>query len=278
MLLKDTNILSIDQTNHSAIVADLREFIKIKENKTGTKLPSRATWKVGLENVDEYLPVNNLCRNGLHEIVPGEYGDEAAATGFTLSLLKQYLTLEGRPQTGSILWCQNAEEISEKGRLQGSGIARFGIDPDRIIFAEAKNTRETLWVLEEAASCADICAIIGEVGSVSFTETRRLTLAAQEAGIPLLLIRNPKYLMGTNANTRWRVSSTVGQPDLFDPKAPGNPTWQVELIRCRGGRPNEWCLEWSYETHRFALAAGVSPQSFIANEETGDTGKLVAFG
>lgn len=276
MSLKSIENFQSQPKNHEAIIADLRKFINSEETKAAPRLPNRATWKTGLEEVDEALPVNNLCRNGVHEIVPCEFGDEAAATGFTLSLLKQYLDLEGRPQTGSILWCQNAESVHEAGRLHGSGIARFGIDPGRIMFAETDNTRDCLWVLEEAAKCSDLCAIIGEVKSASFTETRRLTLAAQEAGIPIFLIRDPKFLMGTNANTRWRVGAGIGQPDLFDAKAPGNPTWDVELLKCRGGRPNQWSLEWSYETHNFSVASQTFAQPFGNGDALYTEDKLVA--
>lgn len=264
--------------NQDATIADLRDYLKSEEVSAEKRYPSKETWKLGLDDVDEALPINNLCRNGVHEIVPASAGDEAVATGFALALLKQYLTLEGRPQSGSVLWCQNAEGQREGGRLFGAGIARFGIDTGRIMFAETGNTRDALWLMEESAQCADLCAIVCEVTSASFTETRRLTLAAQEAGIPLILIRHPKYLMGTNANTRWRVSAGQSQPDLFDAKAPGNPTWDVELLKCRGGRPNQWSVEWCYETHCFSLASQSVSQSFGDTETSGETGQLVAFG
>jgi len=215
-------------------------------------------WQTGVAAIDAALPSTGLEAQALHEISGLAHADRAAATGYTAALLRQLLHVTDRAEPGTVLWCQNAETRHEFGPVHGHGLRSFGLDQERFLFVAAGRDRDVLWALEEGARCPDLAAVIGEVSALSFTATRRLSLAAAAGGTPVLLLRSERDLPLSAARTRWRVAARPGQADAFGLRLPENPRWHLELMRCRGGRPGTWTVEWDYETYRFRMAARVT--------------------
>ncbi len=233
---------------------------QVKRSPGASAIDSQAAprWQTGVAAIDEALPSAGLEAQALHEISGLTHTDRVAATGYAAALLRRLTDVAEGGRQGTVLWCQNAEARHEFGPVYGHGLRSFGLDPNRFLFVEARRDRDVLWALEEGARCPDLTAVIGEVGSLSFTATRRLSLAAAAGGTPVLLLRSERGLPLSAARTRWRVAARPGQADAFGLGLPEHPRWQLELMRCRGGRPGTWTVEWDYETHRFRLAARVT--------------------
>ena len=99
--------------------------------------------------------------------------------------------------------------------------------------------------MEQSLQCKRIAAVIGEVKHISFKESRRLQLAAEQSRVTGLLVRHqPKILNTTACVSRWRITALPrelpdGMPGI------GFPRWNVELLRVRNGKPGAWQLEYS---------------------------------
>lgn len=199
----------------------------------------------GLAGIDRVLPGGGLARGGLHEICgPPERG---AALGFAAALL-------GRLSAGGhALW------IGPRAGLFAPGLAEFGIVPARLIVVRVRAREDRLWAFEEALRSPGLAAAVAEIERLTLTQSRRLQLAAETAGVTGLLLRPPDALATPSAAlTRWRVDPLPGQGEG---RVLGPPRWRVALWRCRGGRTGAWDLEWRAgawheSADPLALAAG----------------------
>jgi protein ImuA len=235
-------------------------------------------WHFGLEEVDRVLPNGALLFAALHEVEPKTYQDLPAASGFCAALLTRLLGSLKRSARQTVLWCTRAHEEREFGALYGPGLKALGLDPGHLLIVSLKREQEVLWAMEEGLSTPQLAGVVGEVGKAGLTATRRLHLAARKSGVPALLLRRAKDPVPTAARSRWCISGATSTPPAFDPKAPGSARWRVELLRCRGGRPEgaptDWTLEWNHETHRFHLAA---PLADRAAQPRPQTSRIITF-
>ena len=191
----------------------------------------------GAAEIDDHLPWGGLPRGALHEVMAGHAG---AATGFCAALAAR--------AGGEVLWCENARTL-DAGALYAPGLARFGLDPARLIAVRARRDAEALWTLEEGLRCRRLAAVIGEVGALTLTAGRRLQLAAEAGGGTAFILSPAAETPPPGAaTTRWRVDSIPGGAAA---------RWRVELFRCRGGAARTWALEWRDATGDFAVAAPV---------------------
>ena len=226
------------------------------------------------QDIDHVLTSKILHGSKVHEFSGATHQDTITASGYILALLKRLVDEENQTKAASsapILWCQTAQSRREFGAIYGAGLEAFDLNPEHIIFAEAPKNHDLLWALEEGARASNLLAVVGEVGSMSFTESRRLSLAAATGNTPVLLLRPHSDTSASAAETRWRIAAMPGLPDLALQSAPntqaaplglmGTPRWQIDLTRCRGGQPNNWTVEWRHETHRFCLVEKFSNQS-----------------
>lgn len=227
------------------------------------EMTAYARWDLGVPDIAAALPGCGLQRDGIHEISAASYGDQAAATGFALALIKRLVML---PSTapGTIVWCQTSNARGEFGRAYGHGLKAFGLNPSSFLFVEAPRNRDALWVLEEASRSADILAVVGEVNSATFTETRRLALAAAASETPVLLVRDGRNLSSSAAQTRWRIAAHASTSDLYDHRAPGFPCWRLTLERCRGGQSGAWAVMWSPEENTSENVIPLKPKNITA--------------
>jgi protein ImuA len=223
----------------SSRINDLRE--KLRQLERGGA-GSRAPLPLGLVEIDAVLG-GGLPIACLHEVL-GRF-DDGAAAGFALALLARLLDA-ARPEQ-PVLWCGRRIE------LYGPGLAACGLDPGRFLLVEAPKPADLLWAMEEGLRCAGLAAVVGEIDRLDLTAARRLQLAAEAGGVTGLVLRQSRTAEAgaSAATTRWRISAIPG---------PGTEAglvtrWHVELLRCRGGRPRDWHVEWCDETGDFALAA-----------------------
>ncbi|MCI0737185.1 MAG: damage-inducible protein, partial [Beijerinckiaceae bacterium] len=135
-----------------------------------------------------------------------------------------------------------------------------GLDPDRVIYAEANDEKTVLLCLEEGLRHTGLAAATGEISALPMTASRRLQLAAEASGVPALVIRRWRtpaaaadFGQPTAATTRWRISALPSSP--LPVAGVGRPRWLVELIRCRAGDCAEWELEACDAKGRLALPA-----------------------
>jgi len=190
----------------------------------------------------------------LHEVAGAGYQDRAAALGFSIALAQQLLA--HRP--GPLVWCQKRQRQGDPEglRLHAPGLLAFGVDPSRITQIFLDNEQDLLWALEEALDCSCLAGAIGVLWSekiYGFTASRRLALRAKKSGVTGILLR-PHRTSGlggtTAAATRWRVSS-----------APGKTRWQLDLTRCRNGKPGQRNIGWDHETVSFDMASRLADRA-----------------
>ncbi|MGE0735958.1 MAG: ImuA family protein [Alphaproteobacteria bacterium] len=234
--------------------------------------------RLRLGALDAVLPWNGLPCGALHQITGTGLGG-AIAAGFAFALLSaatharksktsRFSDSYAHDRIQNIRLKSDIVWISCRDDLFGPGVARFGIEPSRLLIVHAKSTEQVLWSIEESLRCPSLYAVIGETDGLDLTSSRRLQLAASQAPATALFVLGPAHPHAptTAALTRWRIEP-ASAPDAFchldrsaaENRGParllGRRRWQVGLERCRGGRPGAWLMEWDDETHTLAMAA-----------------------
>jgi len=131
----------------------------------------------------------------------------------------------------------------------------------------ARRDEDLFWAMEEGLRGPGIAAVLGQTRAADPTAGRRLSLAAEKSGVPVLLLRPQPAPAQSVCATRWRVVSA--------PSRELGARWRVELRRNRFGTPSaaeipSWLVEWSDETHSLSLV----PQAFDGSAGT-DLERLV---
>jgi len=224
-------------THKSVRLRELRAQLGLLERGTaGAGVPLA----FGLPALDRHLG-GGLPRGCLHEVAGAV--DDGAALGFCAALAGR-LAAE-RP----ILWCQPGFD------LYAPGLAAFGLDPARLIVVTARRPADRLWAMEEGLRCRALAAAVIELDGLDMTAGRRLQLAAEAGGVTGFVLHPAGLHTAAGAAvTRWTVTASAGHGvhRSFSPapldgpgKWLGPARWQVELLRCRGGRPGRWLIEWT---------------------------------
>jgi protein ImuA len=161
---------------------------------------------------------------------------------------------------GPVLWCLKSRD------LFAPALASVGLHPDRVIYAETRREAEILPAVEEGLRHRGLAGVVGEVARLGLTPSRRLQLAAEESGVPALLIRrwrnDAERASGAEpsaATTRWRVTAAPSR--ALPAPGIGRERWLVELIRCKGAEANAWTLETCDAKGRLALSSDVADRS-----------------
>ncbi|MBV8915283.1 MAG: damage-inducible mutagenesis protein [Acetobacteraceae bacterium] len=241
-------------------LAQLRATItRLERSHTPANAP--APLPFGLPPIDDALPGGGLPLGALHEVA-GQAADlehGAAAALFAAGILARI--------GGPVLW------VLEHHDLFAPGLAAAGLHPDRVVYAEA-GRKDALLVMEEGLRQRGLAGVVAEVsGRVTLTASRRLQLAAEATGVTALLLRRPKSggteLAGAVAAvTRWRIGTLPSPPPI--PHAPdvpglGWPRWQLDLLRCRGGRTGSWITEACDATGHLRLVAPLADRPAAAH-------------
>jgi len=211
----------------------------------------------GIERLDAALG-GGLPKAALSEIHGLETRDAGAVAGFALSLAS--LILKEKPGL-PILWIGTAEIFHEAGFPYARGLGGlFGIAPEQLLFSEAPKLIDALWIAEEAARMTAFAAVILEIrGSpqrLDLTATRRLHARAQNAGRPVLLLRQAGEADPTAAPVRLIVSAAPAaeRETIAGPLAGsiGRPAFTVAIGKSRTALPGQFTLEWNPNEHAFA--------------------------
>jgi protein ImuA len=194
---------------------------------------------VGLGPILDAFPEGCFPLGAVHEFICEGLEDYAATGGFITALLAPMM-----PAGGATLW------ISSKRTLFPPALKSFGIEPERVVFVDLPNESDVAWVMEEALKCAGLSAVVGEMGELSFTTSRRLQLAVEQSRVTGFILRNTPRKLGTTACvSRWKISSLPSEPAEGLPGI-GFPRWNVELLKVRNGSPGTWQIEWAAGTFR----------------------------
>ena len=220
----------------AAVVAELRGRIRRMEGIGGADgshfLP------LGVPEVDEALPEGGLPLGCLHEIVGENDPFNSVATGFGAAILARISSRQEASSPARMVW------ITRDDDLYAPGIAAYGLKPERLIVVSARRDSDILWAMEESLRCRSLAAVLGEIGDIDMVASRRLQLAAEASGVTALLLRSAGRRLGATASvTRWGLSAAPSRPIDGVPGL-GLPRWRTRLLRCRGGQPGEWLLEW----------------------------------
>ncbi len=227
------------------------------ERLSTTIRSERRALPFGVDSIDRILPGNGLALDTLHEVAGGASGaiHGAAAILFAAGLAAR---TEGR-----ILWCITQPD------LFAPALAQAGLDPDRIIIAEAGDEKTLMSCWEEGLRHGGLGSVIGEVAKLPMTASRRLKLAAETTGTMAIAIRRWKrdrdtfdFGQPTAATTRWRVTALPSSP--LPVPGVGRARWLVELLRSRAGECAEFVVEACDEKGRLALPADLADRQVLS--------------
>ncbi len=224
---------------------------------SATTRRGRPVLPFGVAEIDDRLADKGLCTTGLHEISGAtcNISDDVAATLFIAGIAAR---AGGRQ--ANMLWAFGTRD------LFAPGLAQAGLGPNRLIHAEAGRDSDILAVMEEGLRHGGLRAVIGEVGRIGMTATRRLQLAAEEGGTIALLLR--RWRRGhadplaepSAALTRWRIASLPSEP--LPVEGIGRARWRLDLVRQRGGEPFSCVMGGCDAKGRLALPAESGDRPF----------------
>ncbi len=182
-----------------------------------------------------------------HEVYAATGADAVAALGLALAMARA--AAGDKP----LLLVRDGATARETGALHGPGLAAFGLDPRRIILLEARDGLAALQGALEGARTpalgAVVVALFGEVRALDLTASRRLALAAERSGAPVLLVRAGAQPRPSAAESRFEARAAPSR--ALPANAPGPPAFAAILLRHRQGlAPQAWHLEWNRDAHR----------------------------
>jgi protein ImuA len=170
------------------------------------------------------------------------------------------------------LWVQDRQSIRRSGYpyLHGLPPALRG----SLIHVTASRPVDTLWAMEEGVKCGALSFVIGEITddpkALDFTATRRLVLASEASGVPLLLIRKNGAANLSAARLRWRVEAAPSLVHRWNERAPGQATCRAELFRARGLRPATFHLMYGIGGDEHKTAETAADHHLDLVPQTGD--------
>lgn len=220
-----------------ALLAALRVRIARLDRSGGARAEGDGVPLCGA--IDRALPGGGLARAAVHEVLAAEPG---AAAGFCALVLAR----SRAAREGAVLW------IAPEPDAWPPGLARFGLSPADLVLVQAPRRQDALWAMEESLRCPGVAGALLALDGLDMTAARRLQLAAEAGGALGLLLRPDAEEEGgaTAALTRWRVGALAGTGSAHDL---GDPRWSLELLRCRGGRPQRWDVTWRAAAERLDL-------------------------
>lgn len=241
-------------------LAVLRESLAQIEGRSGG---SRAMgqplgeryFSLGSDELDRRLG-GGLPRAALHEIHAPYGADASSADGFALGLALR------AAQDKPLFWIRQDFVEGEAGRLNGLGLAEFGVNPAKFILARGRDVAAVLRAAAEAARCQSLGSVLIEVfgapRALDLTASLRLARATEKSGVALFLLRigagEVARAPPSAAFSRWSVRAQASRALLAN--APGAPCFSVSLSRHRDGvLESSWSLEWRRDQALFALVS-----------------------
>lgn len=230
----------------SARLASLRREMERLETAGGERLSERIA--LGHAEADAALK-GGIALGALHEVFAGEGEQSAAATGFTLGLVRR--VTQGRR---FVLWIRQDFSALESGDLAMEGFAQLGLDPRRIVVVRAPNAETVLRIASDGVACNALGAVVaeiqGETKAFDLVASRKLSLAASTSRVTALMLRLGAVLQASTAETRWIVRS-AHSPPVARWQGWGAPVFDAELARNRHGMTGRWIMEWTSDEYLF---------------------------
>jgi protein ImuA len=193
----------------------------------------------------------------LEEVAAAEPADWGAAFAFALDRIAA--PTDPRP----IALIVTRAWMRERGRPYARGLARLGVDPQRVILVGADRDVQALWALEETLKSGAVAGAVGTLEQADFVAGRRLDFAARSGRACGILVRAKAADDLSAARVRWRISALPSVQDSFDPRAPGPMRWRAEVVRRRDGTPAAFEWEEGDATPRLRLAAGLAGDGLV---------------
>jgi protein ImuA len=222
----------------------IRQLQKEVLGLQGYKRPgSAAPVSHGLGAIEYAFPDRVFPLGAMHEFISHSAEDIAATTGFVTALLSKTVA-----QQKMCVW------VSSKRILFPPALKVFGIEPHRVLFIDLLRPKDVLWTIEEALSCQAVGAVVGDMRELTFTESRRLQLAVEKSGVTGFIHRHyPRKENTVACVSRWKIKQA---PGLCEDGLPGVglPSWQVQLVKVRNGRPGSWHIAWVANGFKYSAA------------------------
>lgn len=202
-----------------------------------------------LDNLDSLLRRPGIWRAGERAIAPA--GGAHVATGFTrlddalpgggLPLGALTEILHGHQGIGELRLLMPAlARLSHRGKWiamvapphipYAPALANHGVDLSRILLIHPQARHDALWAVEQALRNGTCGAVLAWPRRIDERSLRRLQLAAAEGGSLGALFRHDGDTAGSPAAVRLKLS-------------PADTGLQVEILKCRGGRPRRVTLD-----------------------------------
>ena len=246
----------------------------------------------GLDAIDAHLPWGGVPCGCLHEVIDGQDG---ASTGFAGALLARFsergpvlwltarddLYPAGLERLGGSGWTRRLlvvhtrraadtlwamEESLRSPGLAGvlAETAKLTLSQSRRLQLAAETRSATGLILRRLSPSATVPAKGEPLSSPvdSSSQANALRANALRADALRADALRADALPASAAVTRWRITGLPSRPaqscDGFRGGGfLGFSRWQVELLRCRGGRPGHWTMEQNDETGAFTVVAEI---------------------
>jgi protein ImuA len=218
-------------------VADLATVEKLQRQINALHLRKQVPGelkKLGLGALESSFPGGVFPRAAVHELISSTAQNSPCTTGFISLVLSRLLT-----SSSVCIW------ISDRQAVYPPALKAFGVAPEKIVFVNTIRQKDTIWAIEEAMKCTAVTAVVGELRELSFDESRRLQLAAEQSRVTAFIHRHqPRAENAVACVTRWRITPLES---INDKKMPGVgfPRWHASLVKVRNGKPGSWRLQWS---------------------------------
>src|SRR6185437_13035091 len=187
-----------------------------------------------------------LARGAVHEVFSaGRQG--GAATGLVAGFAGRLSAR--RP----LVWVRQDFSEIESGALSIGGVNELGLDPRLMVSVRASDVDTALRSAADAVG-AVVLEVWGEARQLDLVASRKLTLAAQAAGVSCLVLRIAAEPQASTAETRWLVQAARSPPGPVW-SAWGAPVFDAHLVRNRHGPVGQWIMEWNCDECLFSEPA-----------------------
>jgi len=172
----------------------------------------------GYPELDAALPARGWPPRALTEILLEQNGVGE------LRLLMPALAAMTRDENTPVAWIV---WIAPPYIPYAPALVEWGIKLSRVLLVHPKKPGEGIWAMEQALRSGTCAAVLAWIEHVDERHQRRLQLAAEEGACWGILFRSMKY--------RTQTSTAALRMCVL----PHKDSLQVEIIKCRGGRPGK---------------------------------------
>lgn len=197
---------------------------------------AHGNFTLGLPPIDAHTA--GLRRDALHEITAASNDAEEAAIPAAFAVIMALRAAEN----GRVLWCLTNDDLCPQS------LKSLGLDDERLVIARGDNDKDVLIAMEEGLRSKAVASVIGEIGMLDLTASRRLQLAAESGGTTAIAVRRgvagrlKDIHAPSAAMSRWRIDPLPSRGEN-NMKIVGKPRWRLELLRCRSAKPASWLVE-----------------------------------